>query len=319
MPDKQLTLCLKVDVDTSQGLLVGVPRLADLLRRQGLRATFCIAMGPDRSGRAVRRFFTQKGFLAKMVRTRAHSAYGLRTSLYGTLLPSPNIGLARPDLIRSLQKAGHEVIVHGFDHVSWHDYLGRWDEERIRVEMSRAARAFESVAGHPCMAFAAPGWQATEASLRIEQEMGLSYASDTRGWCPFLPLVDGAPSSVPQLPTTLPTLDELLADPAVAEADLLDHVLGLCERAPAPLRPGAGPPGAAHVFTAHAEIEGKGWIDWFEQFLLGLRQAGAEFFTLAELAAAVTGTGAGVPARVVAGRLPGRAGTVACQEGWLRD
>jgi len=319
MSNSEPTICLKIDVDTSQGYLDGVPRLADILRRVGLRATFCVAMGPDRSGRAVRRVFTQRGFLAKMVRTRAPSAYGWRTPLYGTLLPSPNIGLARPDLVRSLQKAGHEVIVHGWDHVAWHDFLPRWSLDRARDQMLKAAEGYRAATGHACVAFAAPGWQATDNSLRVEEELGLLYASDTRGWCPFYPLVDGRSLSVPQLPTTLPTLDEMLADPHLREADLLSHTLELFSRSPAPARAGAGRPGSTHVFTAHAEMEGRGWVDWFEQLLTTLRQSGAEFFTLRELAEAVVGTGAGAPARVVAGHLPGRAGTVSCQDGYLAD
>ena len=115
------------------------------------------------------------------------------------------------------------------------------------------------------------------------------------------------------------TLDEMLADPHLREADLLSHTLELFSRSPAPARAGAGRPGSTHVFTAHAEMEGRGWVDWFEQLLTTLRQSGAEFFTLRELAEAVVGTGAGAPARVVAGHLPGRAGTVSCQDGYLAD
>ena len=43
-------------------------------------------MGPDNSGRAVRRFFTQKGFARKMLRGGALRLYGLRTALYFLIL-----------------------------------------------------------------------------------------------------------------------------------------------------------------------------------------------------------------------------------------
>src|SRR2546422_3343829 len=80
---------LRIDVCTYQGFRQGVPRLLDALAKRKIRATFFPAMGPDRSGRAVLRFFRKKGFLTKMLRTGAARMYGVRTALYGTLLPAP--------------------------------------------------------------------------------------------------------------------------------------------------------------------------------------------------------------------------------------
>ena len=85
-------LSIRVDVDTHTGLRDGVPRLLDLLLRLGVRASFFITMGPDNSGRAIRRLFTRKGFARKMARTNALRTYALRTILSGTLLPSRPAG-----------------------------------------------------------------------------------------------------------------------------------------------------------------------------------------------------------------------------------
>ncbi len=49
-----------------------------------------------------------------------------------------------------------------------------------------------------------------EAALALEEQLGFSYASDTRGEAPFMPMISGRRGRVPQLPTTLPTLDELI-------------------------------------------------------------------------------------------------------------
>jgi undecaprenyl phosphate-alpha-L-ara4FN deformylase len=48
-------------------------------------------------------------------------------------------------------------------------------------------------------------------ALRLTQRLGFCYASDCRGKFPFIPVIDGEIVLCPQLPTTLPTLDELLA------------------------------------------------------------------------------------------------------------
>ncbi len=102
-------VALKVDVDTYAGTRDGVPALLEDLARFGVLATFYFSMGPDNSGKAVRRIFTRKGFLGKMLRTKAPSAYGIRTMLYGTLLPAPMIAASFPGVLRETEQRGHEA------------------------------------------------------------------------------------------------------------------------------------------------------------------------------------------------------------------
>ena len=84
------TISLRVDVDTLEGSLAGIPTLLRLLDKHRMRASFYFSFGPDNSGKAIRRIF-RKGFLAKMRRTNATKLYGLKTMLYGVLLPAPII------------------------------------------------------------------------------------------------------------------------------------------------------------------------------------------------------------------------------------
>ncbi|MCX7599311.1 MAG: polysaccharide deacetylase family protein [Armatimonadetes bacterium] len=308
------TVSLKIDVDTLVGYLEGVPRLAKILDALGVPATFCIAMGPDRSGLAVRRVFTKRGFLSKALRTRAAATYGLRTMLFGTLLPAPLIVQGRPEIFRQLLLSPHEVIPHGWDHVNWHDYLVHWDLDRTRRELKLATEAYERLAGKPCTAFASPGWQWTRNSALVEEELGLTYAADTRGWAPFFADLGERPGKVLQIPTTLPTLDEIIGRPDIPAKDLLDYLLGLFRRPPYLGAQSFVPPSRLHhVFTAHAEIEGRRWLTLFEDLVGTLMAEGFRFVTLKELADEILVAG-GIPVcRVVYADLPGRAGKVACQ------
>ena len=83
-----MLLALKIDVDTLRGTREGVPNLVELLRRHQAGATFLFSLGPDHTGRAIRRVF-RPGFLRKVSRTSVLEHYGLRTLMYGTLLPGP--------------------------------------------------------------------------------------------------------------------------------------------------------------------------------------------------------------------------------------
>ena len=84
----------------------------------------------------------------------------------------------------------------------------------------RALSAFERVFGFLPQSHAAAGWQINAHGLELEREYGLRYASDTRGSAPFFPLLARGPSPCPQLPTTLPTFDELLGRDQIDESSI---------------------------------------------------------------------------------------------------
>jgi len=63
-----LKLALKIDVDTYRGTRDGVPRLLEVLKRHGAGATFLFSLGPDHTGRAIKRVF-RPGFTKKVRRT----------------------------------------------------------------------------------------------------------------------------------------------------------------------------------------------------------------------------------------------------------
>src|SRR5439155_24799445 len=162
----QATVALRVDVDTRRGLEEGVPRLLELFRRATLRASFFVTMGPDRSGVAIRRAL-RPGFLLKMWRTNPFRLYGLRTLLSGTLLPALPVGAGAPALLRQIAEAGHEVALHGWDHVGWLDRFDRLAPLAIRADLTSAARDFISFFGHEFWAIAVPGRLSSAAALDI--------------------------------------------------------------------------------------------------------------------------------------------------------
>src|SRR5512143_307464 len=117
-PRLPMKLALKVDVDTLRGTREGVPRLVGMLRRHGAGATFLFSLGPDHTGRAIKRAL-RPGFMQKVGRTSVLQHYGVRTLLYGTLLPGPDIGKRCADTMRRVRDEGFEVGIHAWDHVKW--------------------------------------------------------------------------------------------------------------------------------------------------------------------------------------------------------
>src|SRR5579864_7880838 len=97
-------LALKVDVDTLRGTREGVPPLLEALKNAGADATFLFSLGPDHTGRALRRVF-RPGFFSKVSRTSVLEHYGIRTLLYGTLLPGPDIARRAGGFMRRVREA----------------------------------------------------------------------------------------------------------------------------------------------------------------------------------------------------------------------
>jgi undecaprenyl phosphate-alpha-L-ara4FN deformylase len=297
-----LQVAIKVDVDTWIGLKEGVPRLLALFRRYAVPASFFIAFGPDNSGKALRRIF-KPGFLRKMWRTNAVRLYGVKTLLCGTLLPAPIIGDAAPELLQAVLDDGHELGIHGYDHVLWQDRLQGLGEAGIAGEIERAVASYVNTLKIPPEGFAAPGWQATDASLAVQDRHGFLYCSDTRGAFPFLPVVRGRTYRTLQIPTTLPTLDEVLGLDGTPGHRVNDAFLSRLR------------PDRLNVHTIHAEVEGRAHLDLFASLLEHLAARGAAYVKLCDVARALLRHGSdGLPRAAIRPRpIPGRAGQVACQ------
>jgi undecaprenyl phosphate-alpha-L-ara4FN deformylase len=279
-------LALKIDVDTYRGTLIGVPRLVELLRQHNAQATFLFSLGPDHTGRAIKRAF-RPGFMKKVSRTSVVEHYGLRTLMYGTMLPGPDIGRKCADIMRG---------------VRWQDNVETADPAWTEHEMSAARDRFHEVFRTPARTHGAAGWQMNAHALRLTQRYDFAYASDTRGTHPFLPVHNAEIINCPQLPTTLPTLDELIGVDAISAENVHEVLLAKTRQ----------PPKHDHVYTLHAELEGMKLAPIFERLLQGWNEQGYSLTSTADIHATLDL--ATLPRHeVIRGQLPGRSGTLMLQ------
>ncbi|AJX70024.1 polysaccharide deacetylase family protein [Burkholderia pseudomallei] len=293
-------IVLKIDVDTLRGTREGVPNLARIFDRFAARATFLFSLGPDHTGWAMRRVL-RPGFLKKVSRTSVVEHYGVRQLLYGVLLPGPDIGRrARADM-RAIHEAGFECGIHTWDHVYWQDNVRRRPREWTVREMDKSRECFVEIFGAPPVTHGAAGWQMNDAAFEQIDAWGMRYASDGRGHSPYLPVVAGKTLAHVQMPTTLPTLDEILGVDGIDTGNVAARVLEHTERNP-----------HDQVFTLHAELEGQKLAPVFEQLLAGWRAQGHTFATMGDYYATLDR--AALPSYPVAwGEIPGRSGELIVQ------
>jgi undecaprenyl phosphate-alpha-L-ara4FN deformylase len=265
-------IALKVDVDTLRGTREGVPRLLHLLAKHQAQATFLFSLGPDHTGWALKRVF-RPGFLSKVSRTSVIKHYGVKTLMYGVLLPAPDIGEKAANTMRAARDAGHECGIHTWDHVVWQDHVRTSDAAWTRAQMANSYQRFGDIFGHAPVTHGAAGWQMNETAFQQIDDWGMVYASDGRGTAPYRVAIGGHPLTHVQWPTTLPTLDELIGQDGITEANVPNTLLALT----------AAQPQHDQVYTLHAELEGGLLASAFDALLAGWKAQGHQLMTMGAL------------------------------------
>ena len=298
MRPEEIKAGLRIDVDTLRGTRLGVPGLLHVLARHQVQATFFFSVGPDNMGRHLWRLL-RPAFLAKMARNRAVNLYGWDILLRGTLWPGPIIGRQCAAEIRKTSEAGHEIGLHAWDHQRWQSRVKKMSGRQVLLEMDRGREALENIIDRSIHCAAAPGWRITDTALNQREKFAFHYNSDCRGQSVFYPLVEGHPLSQPQIPTTLPTYDELIGRNGIANRNYNEYLINLFK------------PDQLNVLTIHAEAEGISCLGLFQDFLKKARQQGITFFPLKDMlnSSKPIGTSA-----IVQWKVNGRDGWISFQE-----
>jgi undecaprenyl phosphate-alpha-L-ara4FN deformylase len=278
---------LRIDVDTLRGTSIGVPNLIGLMARQRIRGTFFFSVGPDNMGRHLWRM-VRPAFLIKMLRTGAANLYGWDILMRGTLCPGPVIGKRCSEPIREAAE--------------WQARMERMDQHALTREIQQGYDLLTDILGRCPDCFAAPAWRVTPDALKALDQLPFRFSSDCRGDSIFRPVIDGRQLSHVQVPTTLPTYDELIGLECTAET-YNEYLLKMIR------------PDRLNVLTIHAEAEGIGCLPMFKDFLDKARQRDIVFKPLGAILAQTKEI---VESGICKSAVPGRDGWIACQEGILK-
>jgi peptidoglycan/xylan/chitin deacetylase (PgdA/CDA1 family) len=232
-----------------------------------------------------------------MRRTGAGRLYGLKTMLYGTLLPAPLIHTRAAAEMRAVQTAGHEVAIHAWDHIQYHDLLDKKSREWLEEWFRRGHDAFEAIFSARAKGAVSPAWRCNDVTLEIQEAYRLDYAGDCRGLEAFYPVVGGRALATLQVPTTLPTMDELLGVDGLSPEGANSRILELIRD------------DALNVYALHAEVEGGALEGAFDAFLQSVNDRRIRVRTISDWAPELKA--AAPPSKVMTRReIEGRAGWV---------
>ena len=289
-------LGIRVDVDTYRGTKLGVPRLLEIFDTHKVKATFVFSVGPDNMGRHVWRLL-RPSFLAKMLRSNAPGLYGWDILLRGTIVPGPIIADKLPEVIRAAADAGHEIGLHAWDHHAWQARVDSQSREELRDILQRGWDKLRGVLGAEPVCTSAPAWKVTDAALLAKEDLKARYHSDCRGTQIFYPVVNGEALATPQIPTTLPSYDELIGRDGITDENYNECLLSRTTEE------------GLNSLAIHAEAEGILKAELFDAFC---RQAQARGFSIVPFGALLPPHDRIRRGRIEKGSVPGREGWVAC-------
>ncbi len=265
-----MDLGLRIDVDTFRGTKFGVPNLCALLDRHEIRATFFFSVGPDNMGRHLWRLL-RPAFLLKMLRSNAPRLYGWDILVRGTFWPGVVIGRKLASVIRAAADAGHEIGLHAWDHHAWQSKIDRMSGPEIHQTLKLGTNLLTEIIGRPPTCSAAPGWRCTDHVLLEKLAFAFSFNSDCRGDHMFLPVVRGEELRQLQIPTTLPTYDEVVGRHGITPRNYNSFLLQQLR------------PSGLNVLTIHAEAEGLHCFGLFQEFLKQAQAKGVQVVALGDL------------------------------------
>jgi len=116
-----------------------------------------------------------------------------RHGVKATFFVLGNVAEHSPDLVRRLQRCGHELQTHGYDHTE----IGRRTPRQFREDVVRARSILEDLLGEPVTGYRAPRFSITGSTawaLDVLADEGFRYDSSIfplrvrgygiGGWCP---------------------------------------------------------------------------------------------------------------------------------------
>lgn len=293
---------IKVDVDTYRGMRKGVPVLLELFKKYNINASFFVPMGKDDTGWTIKRVFKRKGFLKNTGRVGVVNTYGIKTLLYGLLLPGPEIARKNINLLHKIMDEGHELGIHGYDHVYWHDHIKHLNKEKTEEVLRKAFDVYRDITKKNPKSFAAPGWMINTHSLRFFEENNFVYTSNARGVSPFYPEMGNESFRILEIPTTLPTLDEVVGIEGNEITSLSEFYLNTLTTT-----------SGLNILTIHTELEGNKWSALLEIFIKKSLELGFTYKRIIDIATELKNYDDIPVCKSVYGYTKGRTGEVSLQ------
>jgi undecaprenyl phosphate-alpha-L-ara4FN deformylase len=138
-------------------------------------------------------------------------------------------------------------------------------------------------------------------ALRFFEENNFVYTSNVRGTSPFIPQMGKESFKIIEMPTTLPTLDEVVGIAGTEMTSLGKFYLNALSE-------------GLNILTVHTELEGNKWSRLLEMFIEKTLDRGFKYSRIIDIAVELKNNQNIPVCEVVYGQIEGRAGEVCLQQ-----
>lgn len=210
----ETNFCLRVDVDTFEGLRYGIPKIVKLSRKLNFPVTIYLGLGKYATGRNIFRIIKTRG----KVKLNIHGLKRnfVRSYTRGLILPPKTIGSKEKELLNSYNS--EELIEfhpHGYNHVKWSSSFVNFSFEKTKEWIDAINNEYKLIFNKKPIANAAPNFQTNIHYFKILKKLGYAFSSDFYKMSPFNLEIeekgkDSKNNNIIQLPITEPTIEEYL-------------------------------------------------------------------------------------------------------------
>ncbi len=167
------TFTLRVDLESSKGIMEGLPPLLDLLKKYKLKASFYLVMGGESD------IFELMKYKSKMIHSskRKIKIWSFQEKVRMVLFPKDFVTQNKEVLTRIIDE-GHELGIHGWKHRAW---ARGFDKIDIEEHLEEAKYKHWKLFGEDPISFAAPGFHTNKDVVKLLVQKGFGFISDFEG------------------------------------------------------------------------------------------------------------------------------------------
>ena len=210
----ETNFCLRVDVDTFEGLKLGIPKVVEFALKLECSVTVYLSLGKYATGRNLFRIVRNKEITKKRIPPwkRNHP----KSIVRGLLLPPRGI---KESEIRELLQYNAEKLIefhpHGYNHVKWSKSFSGLNYEKTKENVESLIEEYKRIFGQKPIANAAPNFQINKHYFQLLKEENFSFSSDLYHPNPINLQFKGRGNQkksfqIPQLPVTEISIEEFL-------------------------------------------------------------------------------------------------------------
>lgn len=167
------TFTLRVDLETHKGIKEGVPKLLDLLKKYGIKASFYLTMGGESNPLEI---FKNRGDM-KSSGERKIKVWSLKDKLRMAINPK-NFVRENIKVLQRIINEGHELGLHGWKHREWTRAL---EKISIPIRIKKSYEEYVRLFHKKPISWASPGFNVNEKVLRSLEENNILLTSDFTG------------------------------------------------------------------------------------------------------------------------------------------